>query len=309
MMSQRIWWRYGVAIFGAVLATSALLAGLFWSDGNSKGSGLSSTDSGEGLVVQKPENCIERYNVVLDLNEGEKVLSEGLPPGTPEQKLQFVVDKAQHEPRVLQVAWNNTPAGQKKPVDWRKLIENGCYSQLGRDTYQRVVGIYEAATVVNDDAPATGVNTGATPGGDVYQIPGGISGDRSGIKVTFPNGKEIWIMNRCGNIVTKGPQPGIPVKPPPTTVPTTVSPTTTTLKPKNPGESTQVNPSIPPQGQGPGTTPVGQDPGPEEPTYDTPCGLATCPPPPSTSPPPVPTTQPPAPPPPGGENPGPIESP
>ncbi len=49
------------------------------------------------------------------------------------------------------------------------------------------------------------------------------------------------------------------------------------LPPKVPTQDVNVNPAVPSGVQGPGTTPVGTDPGPATPVYDTPCGLAICP--------------------------------
>lgn len=55
-----------------------------------------------------------------------------------------------------------------------------------------------------------------------------------------------------------------PTTEPPTTEPPTTEPPTTT-EPKNPARDVQVNPSVPEQGRGEGTTGVGEDPGPAEP--------------------------------------------
>jgi hypothetical protein len=44
------------------------------------------------------------------------------------------------------------------------------------------------------------------------------------------------------------------------------------LKPKDPTQDVNVNPNVPPQVTGPGTTPVGTDPGPSTPACDTPTG-------------------------------------
>lgn len=89
--------------------------------------------------------------------------------------------------------------------------------------------------------------------------------------------------------------PGSTVPPttvPPTTVPPTVPPTT--LKPKDPSKDVNVNPSVPPQVRGPGTTPIGVSPGPATPVFDTPTGCnGPCPTVPRTTtppPPPAPTT-------------------
>ena len=91
------------------------------------------------------------------------------------------------------------------------------------------------------------------------------------------------------------PPPTVTTLPPGSTVPptvTTVPPTT--LKPKDPSKDVNVNPSVPPQVRGPGTTPIGVSPGPATPVFDTPTGCnGPCPTVPRTTtppPPPAPTT-------------------
>lgn len=83
--------------------------------------------------------------------------------------------------------------------------------------------------VVPDEAPADGTNSGTNGVGDVVasETPG-ISGETKAIKITTPDGKEIWILARCGNPVVKGPAP---VPPGPTDQPPSAPPAEPSVPP------------------------------------------------------------------------------
>ena len=67
-----------------------------------------------------------------------------------------------------------------------------------------------ARSITLGEAPVNGTNTGVQ-NGQVVSDPGGtISGNRKAIKIVLADGSTIWIMARCGNIVTSGP----PIFPP-----------------------------------------------------------------------------------------------
>ncbi len=67
-----------------------------------------------------------------------------------------------------------------------------------------------ARSITLSEAPVNGTNTGVE-NGQVVSDPGGtISGNRKAIQIVLADGSTIWIMARCGNIVTSGP----PIFPP-----------------------------------------------------------------------------------------------
>lgn len=97
--------------------------------------------------------------------------------------------------------------------------------------------IGQAKSIVPENAPASGFNSGVDNGVVVGATNAGINGDRKAIKITLSDGREIWIMSRCGNIVTIGlpPVPSGPTDQPPVPAP---APTPT---PCPPGEVVNVN--------------------------------------------------------------------
>jgi hypothetical protein len=135
--------------------------------------------------------------------------------------------------------------------------------------------------------------------------------DNNGVPVSLRSDTGVFV--DCFNIWWIPRQIVVPVPPttpttvPPKVPPTTVPPTPTTtvppniptcpngqpippngLCPKDPSQDVNVNPDVPPQVQGPGTTPVGTSPGPSTLPVDTPTGcVGDCP---TTVPLPTPTT-------------------
>jgi hypothetical protein len=72
------------------------------------------------------------------------------------------------------------------------------------------VAIATAHSITLGEAPANGTNTGVENGKVVSDVGGTISGNRKAIQIVLSDGTTIWIMARCGNIVTSGP----PIFPP-----------------------------------------------------------------------------------------------
>ena len=67
--------------------------------------------------------------------------------------------------------------------------------------------LYIESTIVQSSvdagyAPENGYNTGVENGIVVADANPGISGDRRAVQVTLRDGRKVWIMGRCGNIVT-----------------------------------------------------------------------------------------------------------
>lgn len=243
------------------------------------------TASDDAFVQRTPDECVDKYNVVFDKNVGNRLDSDGA-FGTPNQVREQFLKNGQHDPRVLQLAVNASPLGKVTPVnDWKELVDNGCYNEKARDLFQQTRGVYLAAKVEPAMAPSNGINTGVTPRGSGFQEQGVSGTDRESTRVTFQNGDVIYIMHRCGNIVTTKPIPKVPPKPQPEPeqpkpTPDRPKPTCPDGKPfnpdgtcpKDPSKDVNNNPAVPDPVKGPGTTPVGTDPGPATPVYDSPTG-------------------------------------
>jgi len=135
------------------------------------------------------------------------------------------------------------------------LVEGNCLSQEGQRLYSKLDGAYhmQGVTFALGTAPETGINSGVdgngTYGVDAAQ---GITGDRSAIEITLPDGSKTWIMLRCGNPVFQGRPPGLPNVP-------TDNPTPPTPPVTPPVTPPTLDTKIPSQGSGPqGNAPVGQ---------------------------------------------------
>ena len=134
----------------------------------------------------------------------------------------------------------------KEKYTKRSLVKNGWAS----DSAVQLVGELQLALgqskIAPSLAPADGTNSGVDSGNVVAAVSPGITGNRKAIQVTLANGKKIWVMARCGNLVTTGHAP--------------VPPGKTELQPKNWKKD--------PYARGNATVGGGQnqDPGPGKPT-------------------------------------------
>lgn len=179
---------------------------------------------------------------------------------------------------------------------------NGCATPQAQALVNELkFAIANGKTTVSE-APADGINSG-TNSGAVYASTGpGIDGDRKAIKITRADGTEVWIMWRCGNpVVLRGPPipqsplapapvpPAPPAEVPPGSTPPGSTPPETPKCPPDmpfgeyplckdgPSHDVLVNPDVPAQVKGPGTTPIGGDPGPASAPTDSPTGCpGTC---------------------------------
>lgn len=262
-------------VFAIALLVFAVAAPFNWSLSGSLGRDYKAECAAQGLLVNdRGDGCAKKqvqvtpeapaktaaqcagFNVAYDDNAGNRVLSNGV-TGTPTQVVNSVLAIAKHDTRVLQLYWNATPQGAAKPVAaYQDLETNGCLNSQGQAIYYQTLGAYQSAVKSSEPAPSSGVNTGVTPKGSPFQeAPGKISGNRTAAKVVFKNGVAVYIMHRCGNIVTLTPIPHIPPKPKPTPPTPPTPPTSTpTCKSGVPAGSPSCLPCYSP---GNGPTPVG----------------------------------------------------
>ena len=105
-----------------------------------------------------------------------------------------------------------------REVDPSTLAKGKCLSGKGRALLAELELALAGATIEPDMAPADGLNSGVSDSGEVVAAAvAGLKGDRRSVKITMPDGTVIWILGRCGNLVTQGPPPPAIIvrKPPP----------------------------------------------------------------------------------------------
>ena len=118
----------------------------------------------------------------------------------------------------------------QKDVDPATLASSeGCATKAAADLEIEIGMTISSSKVSAGEAPTSATNTGVQDGTVVGSSFAGISGDRTAIQVTLPDGRTIWILARCGNPATAGPPPLPPGKtdqpaPPPETPVTPVCP-------------------------------------------------------------------------------------
>jgi hypothetical protein len=201
----------------SILVIALVLTGLNALGDQFEGDGNIPTAETPSVVPQKtPDQCVDGFNVVLDKNLNDRLISEGVDVSHPKKAIDEVLTSAKHDPRNLQVYYNATPLGKQAPVkDSKSLVEDGCYSAEGRDIWNQTYAQYKSATVKRSQAPAEGTNTFVNASTGSYQETGQITGNRDAVKVTFTNGDRVHILKRCGNVVSETPIPNVPVKPHP----------------------------------------------------------------------------------------------
>lgn len=209
--------------------------------------------------------CPNGFTVKLDPNYDNNIYSGGVSE-IPKEAQQQIAQGSKEDPRKLQNVYNASPLGKQDPIenaaDIAPLTDGACYTEQGVKWYSDWLVLWRVVDLRPDALPATGVNTGATPGGNGFQDQGAIA-PSPGLRATYPdaNGNpaaDHWIRVRCGQVVSAGPVPGLPPKPPTTTTTpprttTTTPPTTTTRGGKDVENANSVNKpnhggAAPPQG-------------------------------------------------------------
>lgn len=122
----------------------------------------------------------------------------------------------------------------EKDVDASTLIENGCATHLAGQLVTELKFLFAQSIIKPGVAPSDGYNSSRNPssGEVVGATKRGVTGNdtsRKAIQITLPNGKTIWVMARCANIVTTGPK-----TPPPPPPPVPVCPYNPALPPNAP---------------------------------------------------------------------------
>jgi hypothetical protein len=225
------------------------------------------------------EACATTWPIVLSDNTNNRWFADGIveikeatDEASARRAAQVWLEEVRKDPRLLAGA---AKYFLNRDVETSTLQDGECASDAAVTLVTELELAIAEAKVETGEAPVDGYNSGVSGDAVVGAAQAGVSGDREAIKVTLEDGTVIWIMARCGNPVTAGP-PSVP--PGPTDEP--LCPDGTPIPPnglceKNDSENVLNNPDVPDQVKGPGTTPVGTDPGPATPAVDTPTGYAT----------------------------------
>lgn len=245
------------AVISGIL-TIVLLAGAIISGGvDVNGSDAQTTipkPSPTDSATPDPEECAASWKMETSDYARNRWFSEGIAEiktaKTPKEAAAAAkvwLDLVREDPNLL--------AGAAKyflnqEVDKATLTDNdGCASDEAIDIAIALdLRIANAKSIIPEQAPSNGYNSGVNDGNVIGDATPGIGGDRTAIKIILEDGTVIWIIARCGNIATLGPPP--------------VPPGTTDNPPKdNPPKETPPKPKNkvddPPATQG--TTPLVED--------------------------------------------------
>jgi len=141
-----------------------------------------------------------------------------------------------------------------QPVEPSQLVTNGCANSTAAGFVQGVQSAIAGAQVTPAYLPTSGTNTGMHADGSVhFFVYTGGSGSIKSIKITMSSGLVIYVEWKCGNVVT--PPQSCPAGTSPSTLIQTIC-----VAPKNPSSNVLLNPSVPAQAKGSGTTPPGTSP-------------------------------------------------
>ncbi len=278
-------WRSGFITFGmltAIVFVAAIVFGLFRpmtseahantpSSTASPSSTPNPTSSANGCAAEFVQQTMDRKgSPKVDPDFAAKI-DQALKAGDKDAYRNTVLGVSGHNGQLL-ATYAHQVGLINDPNAWKPYVNGNCLSTEGQQLYYKLDGAYhlEGVTFAKGEAPANGTNSGVgsdgTYGIDASQ---GISGDRTAIEITLPDGSKTWIMFRCGNPVFQG-KPSLPhvttdnPKPPPSAPKCQWNPN---LPPDSPDCVESKNPSQDPYPQGNAPTGGGPNDNPGAGTY------------------------------------------
>jgi hypothetical protein len=167
---------------------------------------------GSPATSASPEDCKDSWPIVKSNNSSNRWFFEGIAAikdaTTNEEAMAAAQDwqaKVRQDPTLLAGA---AKVFLLKEIDRATLAgSDGCVTKAAVDLDLELGMALAAAKVTPDDVPETAYNSGVADGSVIGDSAAGITGDRSAIQITLPDGRVIWIMARCGNVATQGSPP------------------------------------------------------------------------------------------------------
>ncbi len=223
------------------------------------------------------EACPTSWEIHDLNNAGNRLFADGIPKiwtaetdDQAREAMDDVMSAAQADPEIF-AGFIKATIGEDIDPTTLADAERKCATPLAQQKTTQVVTYLAQSRMSPDQAPANGLNSGANAAtGEVTQAyQPGISGDRKAIRIVGPDGKEFWVMARCGNIVVLTPifppGPTEEQETPPTTTTIPNTPTTTVPGPKPPTDFEYQQNQTParqnPQNNTTSGVPVGPTPG------------------------------------------------
>jgi len=99
----------------------------------------------------------------------------------------------------------------ERDVDITTLTDTkGCATKEAKKLVYELRTLFASSTFTVKAADPNGFNSGVADGTVVFDPESGVGGDLTAIMVTLPDGRVVWIMAKCGNLVTPGLPPKVP---------------------------------------------------------------------------------------------------
>jgi len=121
-------------------------------------------------------------------------------PAQAEEAAQVWLDQVKPDPNLLAAAISII---LERDVDKSTLFDKDNWAT--EEAVQLVAEMRLAlatASIMPDNAPTNGTNTGVSNNTVVSARTAGVSGNRKSIRITLSDGRVIWVLARCGNVVT-----------------------------------------------------------------------------------------------------------
>jgi len=234
-------WRRGIAFFASLLLLVLLVAvtlrvfayvGTTSTSGANKDLTVSRTEAG-GSQAPTPTGCTTWATAPSDYTNnrwfanGIAAIRDAKTNEEATEAAHVWLAEVRKDPNLLAGA---AKYFLQRDVDKATLSTDGCATDKAVQLVTEIeLTIGNAKSIVPDSAPATGYNSGVENGIVVGSSAAGINGDLKAIKITLSDGRVIWILARCGNIVTITPPvvpPGKTDQPPVVTPPVVTPPPT-----------------------------------------------------------------------------------
>ncbi len=219
-MNQRRW-NTGAGAFG-FLTIAVLLVGLFWPASSSKEAGAKPTSTTTTVAVTTTtvptSSCPNSWKKQESNKRGNRWVADGITsirdaktPAEARKGLGDWVSAVKRDPVLLAGASHIL---LKKDVSTSSLFDKqGCATASAVALVEELQETFVTSKVEPGTAPSGATNSGATNRTVVIDLTPGMAGDLRAIHLTLPDGTEVWILWRCGNIAMKNPPPGLPKGP------------------------------------------------------------------------------------------------